>query len=143
LESQTRPWRVAIATEPVASDDPFLFHKTTHRRVYEHHRVRFPDHDDVLLWNERGEVTESTLANVVYRRGDQWLTPPVSCGLLAGTLRAELLERGRLAEEPIQLSDLARTDEIRLINSVRQWIEIELDAEPLGAAAETRPWNLP
>jgi para-aminobenzoate synthetase/4-amino-4-deoxychorismate lyase len=143
LEHRPRPWRVALATEPVSSDDPFLFHKTTHRQVYDRHRARFPDHDDVLLWNERGEVTEATLANVVYRRGNRWLTPPVTCGLLGGTLRAELLELGRLAEAPLRVSDLSGIDDIRLINSVRQWIEIELDQAPIGSAAETRQLDPP
>ncbi|NIN66147.1 MAG: hypothetical protein GTO63_15930, partial [Anaerolineae bacterium] len=51
-----------------------------------------------LLWNEQGEITESTLANVVIQWGRWWLTPKQSCGLLAGTFRAELLEAGEITE---------------------------------------------
>ena len=139
LQPQTRPWRLAVATQPVANKNPFLFHKTTHRQVYDDHRERFPEHDDVLLWNDKGEITESTLANVVILRHQRWITPPVDCGLLAGTFRAQLLEQGKIEEEFVKLRDLRSTDEIFLINSVRQWIDTELDASSLAAAIETRP----
>jgi len=139
LVHSTRPWRLAVATEPVASDDPFLFHKTTHRQVYDLHRGRFPDHDDVLLWNERGEITESTLANVVIRHQQGRLTPSRDCGLLAGTFRAELLANGEIEEGVLKLQDLRAGDEIYLINSVRQWIPTELDLDTLTIAAETHP----
>ena len=121
----------------MASDDPFLFHKTTHRQVYEHLRERFPDHDDVLLWNEKAEITESTLANVVLLRQQQLITPPLDCGLLAGTFRAELLERGEIVEGTLQLQDLSSAEEVYLINSVRQWIKVELDATVVAPPAET------
>lgn len=37
--------------------------------------------DDVLLWNERGEITETCAANIVVQFGDDFFTPPVECGL--------------------------------------------------------------
>ena len=49
------------------------------------------------------------------------VTPPVSCGLLAGTFRDELLERGEIEEGIITLDDLRRADSICLVNSVRRW----------------------
>lgn len=126
LSEIPEPWTVAIARSPVDPSDPFLFHKTTHRRVYEEQRGASPGTDDVLLWNPDGELTESTRANLAVRRGDSWLTPPVECGLLAGTLRAELLEQGELAEERLLVSELQAVEEIRLLNSVRGWIRVEL-----------------
>ena len=56
--------RVTMASAPVSSNDTFLFHKTTHREVYEQARAERPGFDDVLLWNERREVTEFTNSNV-------------------------------------------------------------------------------
>lgn len=137
LAQATRTWRLAVAAGPVASSDPFLFHKTTHRQVYDLHRQRYPEHDDVLLWNERGEITESTVANVVIRQRHRWITPPVSCGLLAGTFRAELLERGEIEEATVRLEDLATVEEVRLVNSVRQWIPAALDATTIVLSSET------
>ena len=128
ITDERRPWRVAIASHPVDSENRFLYHKTTHRQVYEQRRRAFPDHDDVLLWNQEGEVTESTVANVVVRKGGRLLTPPVCSGLLAGTFRAELLERGEIREERVSIRELVEAEEIFLINSVRSWIDVELDA---------------
>jgi para-aminobenzoate synthetase/4-amino-4-deoxychorismate lyase len=76
----------------------------------------------VILWNELGQVTESTVANVVARFGRDYVTPPVSCGLLAGTLRAEQLAAGRIRERIITREELARADRVFLLNSVRGWI---------------------
>lgn len=119
--------RVALAKHAIDSQDVFLFHKTTHREVYENANADFPDCDDVILWNERGEVTESTIANVVIRKDGRLITPPVECGLLAGTFREHLLERGEIEEAIISVSDLKLADEVFLINSVRSWQRVELE----------------
>lgn len=111
--------RLIVATGPVHSDDPFLYHKTTRREVYQRHLDAHPGHDDVLLWNERGELTESCLANVVVALEGRLYTPPVRCGLLAGTYRDWLLERGRVTERLLRLQDLARCSRVYLVNSVR------------------------
>ena len=92
-DATTRPARLAIAASPIDPRDPFLFHKTTNREVYLH--ARRPDCDDVVLWNPDRQVTESTIANIVVDIDGRKVTPPVDCGLLAGTFRAELLESGR------------------------------------------------
>ncbi|MHB9025237.1 MAG: aminodeoxychorismate synthase component I [Armatimonadota bacterium] len=120
-----RHWRVAIADEPIDPTDPFLYHKTTNRQVYDKARAAHPDVDDVILWNPRGEATESTIANLVIRRGDRFVTPPVSHGLLPGTYRAALLDRGEIQEEVITLDELRHADTAYLINSVRGWITID------------------
>ena len=110
--------RLGFAREPVDADDVFLYHKTTHREVYDEAKASRPDCDDVVLWNQDGELTETSAANVALRIDGAWLTPPVASGLLAGTMRAELLEAGTLREAVLTKDDVARTDEIRLVNSV-------------------------
>ena len=118
------PQTVALATSPVSSADRFLFHKTTHRVVYERHRAEHPHAFDVLLWNERDELTEFTIGNVVLRiDGIDW-TPPRQCGLLAGTFRAELLDQGAIRERPLHLADLHRAEAAWLINSLREWVPV-------------------
>jgi para-aminobenzoate synthetase/4-amino-4-deoxychorismate lyase len=125
LDSAT-PWRVAFANAPVDARDPRLLHKTTNRVPYEVARRSRPDVDDVVLWNERGEVTESTIANIVADIGGVKCTPPVSSGLLAGVLRAELLDAGQLTERVITRGMLARAERVWLINSLRGWIDAAL-----------------
>lgn len=121
---ERRPWRLALATEPVDSADRFLRHKTTRRDVYDHARAAHPGVDDVLLVNERGEITETTVANVALRIGGEWITPAADCGLLRGTMREWLLRRGTLREGVLRPDDLGRATGIRLLNSVRGWIRV-------------------
>jgi para-aminobenzoate synthetase/4-amino-4-deoxychorismate lyase len=114
--------KIALAAEPVDSREVFLFHKTTQRQAYEIRKVSRPDVDDVLLMNEKGELTESTMANLLVRLDGEDYTPPVACGLLAGTLRAELITQGKLSERVLRPEDLQQAQAIFLINSVRGWM---------------------
>jgi para-aminobenzoate synthetase/4-amino-4-deoxychorismate lyase len=122
------PVRVALAADPVDSTSVFLYHKTTRRTVYEHARASRPEADAVILWNEAGQVTEGTEANVVIVRGGARLTPPLGCGLLPGLKRAELLASGEIAEAVITTADLHQADAVWLINSVRGWLRCEFEA---------------
>jgi para-aminobenzoate synthetase/4-amino-4-deoxychorismate lyase len=122
-------WRIVLAAGAVDSRDVFLFHKTTCRGVYDAARAAFPGADDVILWNERGELTESCFANVVLALGGELVTPPVECGLLAGTFRAELLAAGVIRERVLRREDLARADAVWLVNSVRGWIRAEVNPQ--------------
>lgn len=113
------PLRIGLAPGPIDRGDVFLYHKTTRRDVYEAARLARPDCDDVLLWNEQGEIAETCVANVAVRLGGELVTPPVACGLLAGTLRSHLLAQGRLREQVITVKDLPHCDGIYVLNSVR------------------------
>ena len=119
---------VRVAIDHVAQDprDVFLFHKTSRRRRYEEARARHPDADDVLLVNDRGEVTESTIANVAARVDGRWVTPPVAAGLLPGTGRAVALEEGRVVERRLPIEDVRSADELALISDTRGWRRAEL-----------------
>jgi para-aminobenzoate synthetase / 4-amino-4-deoxychorismate lyase len=120
------PLPVVLARTPVHSTDRFLFHKTTNREVYESRRAAHPDAFDVLLHNERGEVTEFTRGNVVIELDGRRLTPPLAAGLLPGCFRAELLEAGDITEAPVGVGDLARATRVWFINSARGWLEVSL-----------------
>lgn len=128
------PLRLALAARPIDPADPFLYHKTTHRTVYEAALAERPGCDEVLLWNPRREATEGTIHNLVVRRRGELVTPPVECGLLPGTLRARLLAEGRVREAPIEVTELAACEDLWLINSVRGWRRAELVGERAGAA---------
>jgi len=122
-----RRWRVALAPQPVDANDPRLFNKTTDRRVYDAARAAHPAMDDVLLWNARGEITESTIANLVAELDGERVTPPVACGLLPGVLRSELVGQGALRERVITRADLVRASRLWLVNSLRGWIEATIE----------------
>lgn len=122
------PCRVSPARTPVDSRDPFLFHKTTRREVYERALAEVAGADDALLVNERGEVTEGTIANLVVELDGELVTPPLDSGLLPGTFRAALLRDGRVRERAVRTEDLPRCTRLWLVNSVRGWREAFLAA---------------
>ncbi len=122
ITESASPLSVSLAADPVrSSSDIFLYHKTTLRRTYENALLKRPGQDDVLLWNEYGELTESCLANLVLEVDGKLLTPPVQSGLLAGTFRAWLLDKGKVQEQVLRIDDLKKCSRIYLINSVRKW----------------------
>ncbi|UOQ95271.1 aminodeoxychorismate synthase component I [Halobacillus shinanisalinarum] len=117
----------ALAHSPIDPNDPFLFHKTTHRRVYDKHQHEADGESyAVLLWNDEGELTEFTIANLVVKERGEYLTPPISSGLLGGTLRGELVEQGRVKERVLYKSDLASFEEIWMVNGLRGWIKVQM-----------------
>jgi para-aminobenzoate synthetase/4-amino-4-deoxychorismate lyase len=135
-EPKGKHWRVALAPSPVDSRDGFLLHKTTRRETYEAARAARPEADEVILWNERGEVTEATASNLVIELSGELFTPPLSSGLLPGTLRGLLLDEGKIRERTISREELTRAERFFLINSVRGWRRAVL-AEP-DVVAENR-----
>jgi len=113
------PAKLGIAAAPVDPSNVFLFHKTTHRVMYA--EAMQPEYDDVVLWTADGSVTETTLGNIVVEMGGRKVTPPVGAGLLPGTFREELLERGDIVEGRVTLDDLKSASRVWIVNSVREW----------------------
>jgi para-aminobenzoate synthetase/4-amino-4-deoxychorismate lyase len=88
-----------LAKQSLDSRRPFLFHKTTHRSFYEEPLQERSGCDDLIFFHERGEMTESSIANVVIVHGARKLTPPRTAGLLAGRFSDELLATGAICEK--------------------------------------------
>ncbi|MGA7829170.1 MAG: aminodeoxychorismate synthase component I [Geobacteraceae bacterium] len=125
-DSLTISW-IAFAAQPVDSSNPLLYHKTSRRELYRVELEKKPGCVDVIFINERNEVTEGANNNIIIRKNGILLTPPVTSGLLPGTLRAQLLETGKIAEAVLTPADLERAEEIYLINSVRKWRQVRLE----------------
>jgi para-aminobenzoate synthetase/4-amino-4-deoxychorismate lyase len=113
------PILVEIDDVPVDPSDPMLFHKTSLRSRYEDAAARHPGAGDVILVNTRGEVTESTVANIAVLMEGTWWTPTLDCGLLPGTGRATLVASGALMERTITVEELPDASAIELISSTR------------------------
>lgn len=118
--------KVKLADKPMSKDNPFLYHKTTHRYMYQAFQASFPGYFDVLLFNEEKELTEFTNGNLVLEINNEYVTPPIHNGLLPGTFREELLITKQIVEKTVTLDDLHRASAIWFINSVRDWVEVEL-----------------
>ena len=100
-------WRYAMATTTIDSSDWRVYHKTTARAFYDEARET-SGCDEVVFLNERGEITEGSRTNIFVERDGTWLTPPLSCGLLDGCLRREMIENGlqRVVESVLRPDDL-------------------------------------
>ncbi|WP_156291325.1 aminodeoxychorismate synthase component I [Oceanobacillus salinisoli] len=118
------PLKVSLAEEPLDKNNPFLYHKTTHRAVYSPFQKN--EVYDVLLRNEDGELTEFTNGNVVLEIDGKLCTPPIQSGLLAGTFRERLINNGEIFEKRLMVEDLKRCTKIWFINSVRKWLQVEM-----------------
>lgn len=112
---------IAISQYQTNSSDPFLYHKTTHRKLYDDEFRKYSDQGyfDVLFRNEKDEITEGAISNVFVRIKSRYYTPPLSCGLLNGISRQVMLKTFKTEEKILYLHDLKTVDEIILTNSIR------------------------
>lgn len=117
-----KAFRFRIADERQDSENPLLYHKTTRRAFHDEPRKRAAERfavDEVVFLNERGELTEGSITSLFVERDGVLLTPALGCGLLPGTLRAELLATGRAREAILTPDDLRHADAVFLGNGVR------------------------
>lgn len=116
-----KPVRLSLATEPIAPQQIWHYHKTDQREIYTRHKQGVPSEaDDVLLWNPRREITETTIANILFQWRGKRYTPPISCGVLPGVYRAHLLRKGVTAEKILTLDMLDEIEGMWLINALRK-----------------------
>ena len=121
LTPLTEPVRVLPAKERTRSDDLFLRHKSTLRARYDAawKAAEAQGAFDQLFCNERGEITEGGRSSVFLRLDGQWLTPPLSSGLLPGVMRAVVIEAWGAREAVITPEMLAAAEEIVVCNALR------------------------
>ncbi len=112
---------VQLAQTAVNAADVTLYHKTSSRKVYERAAGEVNSDCEAVLFNAQGRVTESVIANLVYRWQGVLYTPPVSDGLLPGTLRSELLACGEIYERSLSLDELPSVGDLYLISALRGW----------------------
>ncbi len=122
-------WALRLSRSRLDSTDPLLRHKTSRRQVYTHARSEYliTQADEVLLANERGELCEGTITTLFADFGGPALvTPRLDCGLLAGALRAEMLETGKAEEAVFSFDDLKAAKAVFVGNSLRGLIPARL-----------------
>jgi branched-chain amino acid aminotransferase len=104
--------------------------------VDEAHREGF---DEVVLLNERGEVSECTAANIFVVKKDKVVTPPLNSGCLEGVTRGVLMEIAAdagtsVVEQTIRVDDLYAADEVFVTSTNRNLIAVrEIAGHPIGS----------
>jgi para-aminobenzoate synthetase/4-amino-4-deoxychorismate lyase len=131
LEPPEKNLYVLLSSQRANSSDRFLFHKTTNRFLYdkELERTILKGYFDVIFLNEQNQVTEGARSNILIKKQGQWLTPPLSCGLLPGTYREHLLRSKKYSvqEQILTLEDLMNADEVYVCNAVRGMMQVRID----------------
>ncbi len=121
--------RVRLSPFRTQSTDPVYQHKTTNRAFYnsEFAQARSDGFYDVIFANERDELSEAAIHNLVLRFGNELLTPPLHAGVLPGIGRAIALQSGQIKEAKLPISALQKADEILLISSIRGLVPVHLE----------------
>lgn len=129
LSSDDKPDKyVKIVTHRLDAKNIFLQHKTTYKPWYKKslEKIKKKQIWDEIYLNSDGYVCEGSRSNVFIEKNDRLYTPPLSCGLLPGILRADLLKQGKCTEKKITLADLKNADTIYCGNSVRGLVPVIL-----------------
>ncbi len=121
------PVKLLLADRPLEeAHGEFVRFKTTRRAHYDAFTPRDPAVFDTILFNPQGEVTECTRGNIAFLVEGQWVTPPLSCGMLPGIGREVLLAQGRLKVQVMRVEDLPKVRSMAFINSLRGWLDAQL-----------------
>jgi 4-amino-4-deoxychorismate lyase len=84
------------------------------------------DSDDILIV-KKGMVTDSSFANIVFRKGKEWFTPWAP--LLKGTQRQKLIDLNKITQEEIKAKDIRSFDTFKLINAMVEFDSPEIDVQ--------------
>jgi len=136
-EERSQPRQLLFTGQTVDSDNELLRHRTTRRTVHDRaqREAEAAGADGALLVNEHGEVTDGTEGNLFVQRGQQYVTPPIACGVLPGVFRARLLDtQPMMTEAVLTVDDLRQADALFCCNAVHGWQRAAL-AEPQRDAA--------
>ena len=101
-------------------EQPFTYFKTTYRP-----HLTIGDQER-LYYNEKGELLETSIGNLVLQITGKLYTPPIRLGILPGIYRQYLLETGQAEEKVVTLADLRKADAIYGCNAVRGLYELTM-----------------
>lgn len=120
--------QITFSSDHVDSSSPWFYHKSSNRELFQREFGRITDESffDVIFTNERGEVTEGCISNLIIFLDGSYSTPPIHSGLLAGTMRRRLLAEYShcLTERVLRPTDLHRAEAIYCCNSVRGLVRV-------------------
>ncbi len=131
IDSSESPNIVILSNEKVDSNNPFYFHKTTVRDLYDQEIQKYKNTSalaDVIFINENKELTEGTRTNLFIKTGKCFYTPPIECGLLNGIYRQQMFNNESIncVEKVLYPNDLMTADQIYLCNSIRGMMPVQL-----------------
>ncbi len=121
---------VDFSPHKIDTESPWCYHKTTMRELYdsEYKRAQKDGLFDLLFCNERGEVSEGCITNIIIYSNGKFRTPSLASGLLPGIMRGHLLTESAvpLVEEVLTEQMVRSAEAIWLCNSVRGLVRVKL-----------------
>lgn len=95
--------------------------------------------DEVLVTSSDGKVCEASVCNVLLKIADKWCTPPLADGVLAGVMRALVIENCNVVVRSIAVSEIESIESAFLLSSLRLAHPIaSIDGRELSQSAEFR-----
>ena len=76
-------------------------------------------YNDCVLFNDKNEITETATANLAFLIADQWVTPPITAGILPGVVRAIAIEECGVKVRPIHISEIPEVESAFMLSSLR------------------------
>ncbi|GHA73734.1 aminodeoxychorismate synthase, component I [Formosimonas limnophila] len=119
-ETIAEPVYFGLAKSRTQSTNPLLIHKTTARAVYNAALSQAKSRGlfDLIFLNEKGQLTEGARSNLFIQKNGLWYTPPISCGVLAGIQRGQLITELSAQEKILHEEDLRAADQVILCNAL-------------------------
>ncbi len=99
---------------------PFSYHKTLNcgDGIWEKRRAAAAGIREPIFLNTRGQIAEGATTNVFFIREGRLVTPPLSCGMLPGILRAYLCRIYETEEKIVLPEEVAEYEEMFVTNSL-------------------------
>lgn len=95
--------------------------------------------DDAIIFNNLNNVTETGLSNLAFLFDGRWITPPISAGILPGTMRSLAIEKCGVEVRNIHITEVPEVDEVTLLSSLKIAQSVEQIGEmrlPCGEASK-------
>jgi 4-amino-4-deoxychorismate lyase len=124
IEFERYTIRPVNSLKMVASDDISYSFKFKERKSIDELFNKRQKCDDVLIIKNE-QVTDSSFANILFKKGGEWITP--SCYLLNGTMRQFLIDTKQIRIDEIQRKDIRKFDRFKLINAMLGFEGQEVD----------------
>lgn len=130
IQNITKKYRVMLLSHTLDTSHPLFQHKTTSpivRGLYTNLDYSYKPEgiDEIIFMNTQQEITESRFYNIIIEYNNKLITPPLTCGLLNGIYRQQMINQSKLCEMVITADMLMSASKIFLCNDVRGLIECE------------------
>jgi len=75
--------------------------------------------DDAMVFNRSNNVTETGISNLAFLFDGNWFTPPISAGILPGTMRSLAIEKCGVEVRNVHITEVPQATEIMLLSSLK------------------------